>query len=127
IEGDANDFKIKLIDYDGMYVPPLDNHKSFENGRSEFQHPKRTLNHFNSEIDRFSIWVIITALEALKYDKALWDEVMQGGYNTLDNFLFIAQDFLNPSDSKLFERLDKVNSDSLNFYVNKIKEFCGSD
>lgn len=127
IESNSNDFEIKLIDYDGMYVPSLKSKRSIENGRSEFQHPKRTHDDYNSEIDRFSIWVIITALEALKYDKTLWDEVMQGGFNTLDNFLFTAQDFLLPSNSKVFERLNKINYDSLNFYLNRIKKFCHGD
>ena len=39
--GSSNDFKIRLIDYDGMYTPYLNGQKSLENGRSEFQHPKR--------------------------------------------------------------------------------------
>jgi hypothetical protein len=124
ISGNSANFQIKLIDYDGMYVPELAFRKSIEKGRSEFQHPKRTLNNFNHEMDRFSFWVIITALEALKIDKTLWREVMQGGFNTLDNFLFTIQDFLNPNQSILFNRLYKLNSVDLNFYLDKLKRFC---
>jgi len=127
INGTQADFQIKLIDYDGMFVPELKNRKSLEKGRSEFQHPKRTTSNFNSEMDRFSFWVIVTALEALKMDKTLWREVMQGGFNTLDNFLFTIQDFLNPNQSKLFNRLYNLNSSSLNFYLDKLKWFCNSD
>lgn len=124
VTGTTSNFQVKLIDYDGMYVPELTNKKSIEKGRSEFQHPKRTLNNFSPKMDRFSFWVIITALEALKLDKTLWREVMQDGFNTLDNFLFTIQDFLNPSQSILFDRLYKLNSSSLNFYLNKLKWFC---
>ena len=127
ISGNSSDFQIKLIDYDGMYVPDLAFNKSIEKGRSEFQHPKRTMNDFNPEMDRFSFWVIITALEALKLDKSLWKEVMQGGFNTLDNFLFTIQDFLNPTQSKLINRLYKLNSSNLNYYLDKLKWFCSSD
>jgi hypothetical protein len=127
VKGTPSNFQVKLIDYDGMYVSDLAYKKAFEKGRSEFQHPKRTINNFNPEMDRFSFWVIITALEALKVDKTLWREVMQGGFNTLDNFLFTVQDFLNPNQSPLFNRLHKLNSIELNFYLDKLKSFCFGD
>jgi hypothetical protein len=127
ISGYSSNFQVKLIDYDGMYVPELAFKKSIEKGRSEFQHPKRTLNNFNPEMDRFSFWVMLTALEALKLDKTLWREVMQGGFNTLDNFLFTIQDFLNPNQSPLFNRLYKLNSTSLNFYLETLKWLCNSE
>ena len=127
ISGYSSNFQVKLIDYDGMYVPELAFKKSIEKGRSEFQHPKRTLNNFNPEMDRFSFWVMLTSLEALKIDKTLWREVMQGGFNTLDNFLFTIQDFLNPNQSPLFNRLYKLNSSNLNFYLDKLKWFCSND
>jgi hypothetical protein len=127
IVGTSTNFQIKLIDYDGIYVPDLAYKKSVEKGRSEFQHPKRSLNNFSPEMDRFSFWVMITALEALKLDKTLWREVMQGGFNTLDNFLFTIQDFLYPSQSALFNRLYKLNSSSLNFYLETLKWLCNSE
>jgi len=127
ITGTASNFQIKLIDYDGMYIPTFAYKKSIEKGRSEFQHPKRTMNNFSPEMDRFSFWVMITALEALKVDKTLWREVMQGGFNTLDNFLFTIQDFLNPNQSNLFNRLYNLNSTSLNYYLDKLKWFCNSE
>jgi hypothetical protein len=127
ITGTSSTFQVKLIDYDGMYVPALTNKKSLEKGRSEFQHPKRSIYNFSPEMDRFSFWVMITALEAIKVDKTLWREVMQGGFNTLDNFLFTIQDFLNPNQSKLFNRLYNLNSNSLNFHLDKLKYFCNSD
>jgi hypothetical protein len=126
ITGTASDFHVKLIDYDGMYVPDLVHKKSVEKGRSEFQHPKRSLNDFSPEMDRFSFWVIITALEALKIDKKLWNEVLKGGFNTLDNFLFTIHDFLNPNHSVLFNRLYGFNSPSLNFYLDALKRSCNS-
>lgn len=127
VTGTTSHFQVKLIDYDGLFIPGFEYRKSNEKGRSEFQHPKRTLNHFGPEMDRFSFWVIITALEALKVDKTLWREVMQGGFNTLDNFLFTIQDFLNPYQSNLFNRLHRLNSSSLNFYLETLKFLCQSE
>ncbi len=113
--------QIKLIDYDGMYIPDFQGEEQIERGRSEFQHPNRISFVFNEEIDRFAFWVILCALEALKFDKTLWKEIMQGGFNTLDNLLFVANDFSNPNQSKLFNRLERLNQPSLNFYLDKLK------
>ena len=52
---------------------------------------------------------------------------MLGGFNTLDNFLFTIQDFLNPNQSNLFNRLYSLNSTSLNYYLDKLKCFCNSE
>jgi hypothetical protein len=113
--------QIKLIDYDGMYIPDFQGEKQIERGRSEFQHPNRNSFEFNEKIDRFSFWIILCSLEALKFDKTLWKEIMQGGFNTLDNLLFVANDFSNPNQSKLFNRLERLNQPSLNFYLDKLK------
>lgn len=117
---------IKLIDYDGMYIPAFSNKASLERGRTEFQHPKRSQIQYNEKIDRFSFWVILCAIEALKYDKTLWFEVMKGGFNTLDNLLFLGDDFNNFNNSKLINRLYALGKPSLNFYLNKLKIFCHS-
>ena len=122
----ANKPVIKLIDYDGLYIPAFKGKVNLEKGRSEFQHPQRTTAVFNEKIDRFSFWVILCALEALKFDKSLWLEVMQGGYNTLDNMLFVGNDFTNFNDSKLVNRLYALNQPSLSFYLNKLRQFCNS-
>ena len=127
INGTSSNFDVKLIDYDGMFVPALAHKKAIEKGRSEFQHPKRTLNDFSPEMDRFSFWVMITAIEALKVDKTLWSEGPQGGFNTGDNFLFTIQDFLNPNQSNLFNRLYCLKSTTLNYYLDKLKSFCISE
>ena len=121
------EFQIKLIDYDGMYVPEFEQAKNCEKGRSEFQHPKRTAYDFSHTLDRFSFWVMLTALEALKHDKTLWKETMQGGFNTLDNFLFTIYDFINPYQSTLFNRLKQLNSTSLSFYVEKLQYYCSNE
>lgn len=113
--------KIKLIDYDGLFIPSFKGEKQKERGRAEFQHPNRSYFAFNEKIDRFSFWVILCALEALKFDKTLWKETMQGGFNTLDNMLFEGSDFSNPINSKLFRKLSNLRKPSLNFYIAQIQ------
>ena len=124
IQGDPENPIIRLIDFDGMYIPEFENLKCLERGRSEFQHPLRDQMVFDEKLDRFSFWVIITALEALKYNKDLWLSSTQGGYNTLDNLLFIGTDFSNFNASTLVHKLYSFNIDALNFYLNKLNEFC---
>ncbi|AXE17954.1 hypothetical protein DR864_09510 [Runella rosea] len=125
-KNDGGESVVKLIDYDGMYVPPLSGKHSLERGLTEFQHPERSHLDYNEKIDRFSFWVIICAIEALKYDKSLWLEVMQGGFNTLQNTLFIGQDFIDFDNSALVQRLSRLNKPSLSFYLSKLRAFCDS-
>ena len=123
IVGSSANFQLKLIDYDGMYTPNQNTAQSIENGRSEFNHPDRSKMHFGPYVDRFPFWVMLCALEALKFDPSLWKEVMQGGFNTLDNFLFLRSDFVNPNTSKLIERLKNLRKSSIDFYLGKLISF----
>lgn len=116
--------RLKLIDYDGMYIPTFKAKDNLEGGRAEFQHPKRSPEDYNEKIDRFSFLVIITALEALKYDKELWKEVLNGGFNTLDNMLFIREDFKDPHRSSLFKRLNEINRPAMQFYLIQLVKAC---
>lgn len=119
--------QLKLIDYDGMYIPSLSHLNAIENGRAEFQHPQRRLIHFNPTIDRFSFIVMITAIELLKHDKSFWQSPLQNGFNSLDNLLFNAKDFKNPSSSELIRRARLLNSNSVNFYLNQLTAAINSE
>lgn len=127
IEETGSILSLKLIDYDGMYIPSLSHLNAIENGRAEFQHPSRNLTHFRPTIDRFSFLVIITAIELLKNDKSLWRSPLQNGFNSLDNLLFSSKDFKNPNSSELFRRAKNINSDAVNFYLNQLTSAINSD
>ncbi len=127
IEDNGAKIVLKLIDYDGMYVPALSHLNSIENGRPEFQHPKRRLTHFAPRIDRFPILIMITALEILKYDQSFWQSPLLNGFNSLDNLLFSSKDFSNVKTSKLFLRARSLNSASINFYLDQIEKALGTE
>ena len=93
---------LKLIDYDGMYVPALAKSKSGEVGHPCFQHPQRIKEAiYNADMDRFSHLAIYTAIQAAMVGKReLWDKFDNG-----DNLLFRETDFKNPETSDLFRRL----------------------
>ena len=101
---------LRLVDYDGMYLPTLAGLPSGEKGHRDFQHPKRlATNYYGPEVDRFSHLVIYTALQAvLEKGKNLWDK-----YSSGDNLLFTQADFENPSNSKLLLNLWREGSDDL--------------
>lgn len=123
---EKNKITLKLIDYDGMFVTPMSGQLSIELGKPDIQHPKRGGEFFNEKIDRFSIWLIITAIEALKYNKDLWERISEGGFNDGSNFLFRYEDLNNTSNSKLFSKLLESTNISVKDYTTILREFCNS-
>jgi hypothetical protein len=93
---------VKLIDYDGMYVPALAQRPSGEVGHPAYQHPQRLAkNTYNVEVDRTPLLAIACALRALAVGgKALWQRHDNG-----DNLLFRESDFRRPGQSPLFQEL----------------------
>lgn len=92
---------LKLIDYDGMFVPGLAGESSHEIGHRNYQHPNRTASDFGSYTDYFSAWVIYISLLLLSIDSKLWQHVKGG-----DEFiLFRGEDFKEPSNSHTFNLL----------------------
>lgn len=87
---------IKLIDYDGMFVPELEPLGASECGNVSFQHPLRD-KHFNERLDRFSLLVLYTGLTALAYRPDLWQEYRSG-----EGLIFSASDFSDPDRSRAF-------------------------
>lgn len=55
---------LRVIDYDGAYVPALNGMPSGELGHHNYQHPKRTSSDFGPYLDNFSAWVIHVSLQA---------------------------------------------------------------
>lgn len=103
--GDCYNLQLKLIDYDAMFVPEFAGHNSSEPGVLDFQHPSRVKSDFSPTMDRFSFWVMLTALEALIWDSSLWKSTVHGGFNNDSNLLFTRKDFQNPQASRLFHVL----------------------
>jgi hypothetical protein len=56
---------LKLIDYDGMWVPALAGTRSGEVGHPSYQHPQRLREGpYNIDVDRFPLLLVATALRA---------------------------------------------------------------
>lgn len=92
---------LRLIDYDGMFVPELAQFGSSELGHRNFQHPKRSSIHYDRTLDRFSFIILDIALRALESHPRLWDATSSDA----DSVLFRANDYSAPSNSTIFAEL----------------------
>jgi hypothetical protein len=92
--------QLRLIDYDGIYLPALAGMPQSEFGHQNYQHPLRAKAPFDGRLDRFSSLVIYTALIAVAADPSLWAR-----FNNDENLLFRAHDFKSDGSSQLFQAL----------------------
>ena len=63
--------RMRLIDFDAMFLPEFAGEQSEECGTAAFQHPSRTADYFDKSIDDYPIALISTALHALAADGTL--------------------------------------------------------
>lgn len=92
---------LKLIDYDGMFVPGLAGRQSNETGHRNYQHPQRSPSDFGPYLDNFSSWVIYVSLVALSIDPGLWVRLNGGD----DCLLLRKGDFIDPNASEALRLL----------------------
>src|SRR5271157_2855441 len=94
-------WQLKLVDYDGMCVPPLVGRRNLEVGVEPYQHRDRGAGTLLSlDLDNFSALLIYVALRALVIQPALWAKyIEQVGY---DKLLFRREDFQAPAQSALY-------------------------
>jgi hypothetical protein len=93
---------LKLIDYDGMYVPALDGRPAGEAGHPAYQHPQRMREATSGpDVDRVPLLVVAAALRGLIVaGPSLWQRHDNG-----DNLLFRQADLRAPGESPLFRQL----------------------
>ena len=105
---------VQLIDYDGMFVDDLKSLGGTEWGLRNFQHPGRTGITWDFQLDRFSFIVLNLAIRVLEVYPDLWDKTQSDE----NGILFRAQDFADPCNSDIFQRLvgdTQFKDDARNF------------
>ncbi|WP_367127952.1 hypothetical protein [Saccharothrix sp. HUAS TT1] len=90
------DGSLKLVDYDGVYVPALAGLPAAETGHRNYQSPDRTAADFGPEVDRFSAWVVYLSLVALATDPPLWSQLRD---EDAEHLLLAESDFADPAGS----------------------------
>ncbi len=112
------DAEFRLIDYDGMYTPAFRG-KAPELGHANFQHPRRTPDYYNENLDDFSAIVTHMSLLAIADEPEVFEKFYSG-----DNLLTVASDFRNPTNSELFKRLEAHKNDQVKQLARLIKSLC---
>ena len=118
----AGAYGLKLIDYDGMWVPALANTPSGEAGHRSYQHPARAAERaYSPDADRFPHLVVATALRGLSVGgSALWER-----YDNGDNLLFTEADFRAPAESELMRELWHTGNPAVQALVGRLAIACG--
>ncbi len=109
--------EIRLVDYDGMYVPALSGLRSNETGHPNYQHPHRPASHYGPDLDNFSAWVIYVSLVALAADPTLWEKTTRGD----EALIFRRRDFEYPAQSRAFALL-KIGNAKVRALASKFQE-----
>jgi tRNA A-37 threonylcarbamoyl transferase component Bud32 len=113
--------ELRLVDYDGMFVPELDGLPSTELGHRNYQHPARDAQLFNPRMDNFSAWSIYASLIALSIDPSLAPDL-----EACDECLLFRQsDYRYPLNSKAFHLLESHESEDIRAISRTIRTLLG--
>lgn len=110
---------LRLIDYDGMFVPGLSRKPSHELGHINFQHPRRTEGDFGLHVDSFSSWVIYLSLLVVSINPNIWRRLKAGD----ESLLFQRKDFEYPDSSITFHALEQINDQRLQPLIKQFRSF----
>ena len=113
------DRSLRLVDYDAMFLPQYQGQNSPENGHQHFQHPLKTSQNYDENIDNFPALVIYLSLLALAADPGLWDKF----YNE-DNLLFRKVDYADPSNSQCFHALQNSQDETVRYLTAYVEQRC---
>lgn len=111
---------LRLVDYDGMYIPSMVGLKSNEIGHRNYQHPRRTADDFGPHLDHFSEWVIYGSMRIIAADPSLYNLLGAGD----ESLLFRRDDFVEPNHSYAFALLDRHPNAQIRAISNFIRWQC---
>ena len=122
IKQNGTNVEIKLIDYDGLFVPTLQGQPEQIVGLPEYQHPTRMVSggQANEKVDYFSELVIYLSFLSLAEKPELWNRVKD---KTERGLLFSKEDFENPDQSDIFQQLANLSPDVQQLTAT-LKDFC---
>jgi WD40 repeat protein len=117
--GSASSLAVKLIDYDGMYVPSLAGKKSGEVGHPCYQHPQRLREGtYGPDVDRFPLLLIGASLRCLEAcGRPLWER-----YDNGDNLLFRERDLKSPGEAAVFRQLKRLEDPGARMLLDHVSD-----
>ena len=110
---------IRLVDYDGIFLPRFHGEDSPELGHRHYQHPQRSTQDYHDGIDNFPSLVVYLSLLALSADPQLW-----GKFYTQENLIFTKDDFAGPNESDCFKALKNNRDARVAKLAANLEELC---
>lgn len=112
------DGSMKLIDYDSMYVPGLDNMQDVIKGLPGYQHPaRRKVKFINPKNDYFSELVIYLSLLLFAEKPSLWED-----YVDTEDLLFSCDDFADLQNSDIYKEFKNSSNPQIRSLFQKMLE-----
>ena len=109
--------RIRLIDFDGVWLPEVASLPPSETGHPNYQHPLRAEDHaWGWSIDWFSALVIMVSLRALAVDASLWES------HHGENLIFSDEDFRG--DTEIWSRLERSGDPEVRRLSSLLAEGC---
>ncbi len=112
------DGRIRLVDYDGMFLPRFRGERSPELGHKNFQHPLRSAEDYDAYVDNFPSLVVYLSLLAIASDPGLW------AFFNDDNLILTRNDYADPGKSQLFDLLKKSPNQTVAKLTERLEECC---
>ena len=115
VQGDGN---IRLVDYDGIFLPQFRGERSPELGHKNYQHPLRKAEDYDAYVDNFPSLVIYVSLLAIAADPGLWS------FHNEDNLILTQNDYADPGGSELFKRLKNSPDPTVAKLAGSLEKYC---
>ena len=112
------DGSIRLVDYDGMFLPRFRGERSPELGHKNYQHPERSPGHYDENVDNFPSLVIYLSLLATAADPGLWD------FHDEDNLILTRKDYADPGSSEVLGRLKRSPDQAVARLAERLEGYC---
>ena len=113
------DDALRLVDYDGIYLPNFQGEPSPELGHQHYQHPLRTADDYNDQVDNFPALVIYLSLLALSHDPGPWQR-----FYTQENLLLTKKDYADPANSECLHALKSNSDPTVRYLAGYLEECC---
>lgn len=116
-----SDGSLIIIDYDSMFIQPLEGMTDAIKGLPGYQHPYRNQNKLlNHKLDYFSEIVIYLALLSFEQFPYLWSD-----YYETEDLLFSKEDFQDPESSFIINTLLSSSNQTIRDLTQRLKEQLG--
>ncbi len=116
VQGDGG---IRLVDYDGIFLPEFQGQPSPELGHQNYQHPKRKSDDYGDYVDNFPALVIYLSLFALSKAPDLWER-----FNNEDNLILKKSDYIYPASSECIRSLKNNPDRKVQFLAGRLEDCC---